>query len=306
MSWQLFLAQLLNGLQFGVLLFLMSAGLTLVLGIMNFVNLMHGSLFMVGAYLAVATADWSGSFLLAMAAGVFGTLLVGLVVEKVVLCRLYLRDHLDQVLVTIGLLLCFNEVVRVIWGAGSLSMDVPQALSHTIMLFGVQYPAYRFAIIVVGLLVALGLYLLVNRTPMGLMIRAGASKPRMASALGINTRRLNQYVIGIGAALAGLAGLMAAPISSVQTGMGEPILVMALVVIVTGGIGSIRGAFYSALVIGVIDTVGRIFVPLALNEVFDRATAQAAGPALASIMIYLVMAAVLVVFPRGLFPVKHG
>jgi len=306
MTLGLFFTQLLNGVQLGVLLFLLSAGLTLVFGIMNFVNLTHGSLYMMGAYFAAAAYNWSGSFLTAGLIGVPATVLLGLVVERVALSMLYTRDHLDQVLATFGLILFFDEVVRIIWGPSAVYMNVPDALSGTVALFGLAYPSYRFAIIGVGLAVGVGLYLLIHRTRVGMLIRAGASNPAMVSALGVNVKLLNALVFGLGAGLAGLAGLMAGPIFSVQPGMGEPILILTLVVIVTGGIGSIRGAFYGALIVGIVDTVGRVFLPTLLRAFFERSIAQAAGPAIASMLIYLLMAAVLALRPQGLFPVKHG
>jgi branched-chain amino acid transport system permease protein len=306
MTLSLLLTQLLNGIQLGVLLFLLSAGLTLVFGIMNFVNLTHGSLYMMGAYFAAAAYNWSGSFLIAGLIGVPATVVLGLVVERIALSTLYTRDHLDQVLATFGLILFFDELVRIVWGPTGLYMNVPDALSGTVDLFGLGYPSYRFAIIAVGLLVAISLYVLIHRTRFGMLIRAGASNPAMLSALGVNTRLLNALVFALGAGLAGLAGLMAGPILSVQPGMGEPILILTLVVIVTGGIGSIRGAFYGALIIGIVDTIGRALLPSLLREFFERSIAQAAGPAIASMLIYLLMAAVLALRPQGLFPVKHG
>jgi branched-chain amino acid transport system permease protein len=303
----LFFTQLLNGVQLGVLLFLLASGLTLVFGIMNFVNLTHGSLYMMGAYFAAAAYNASdGSFLMAALAAVPGMLVLGVVVERLVLSTLYRRDHLDQVLATFGLILFFNELVRWIWGPASVYMNVPQALSGTVNLFGLPYPSYRFAIIAVGLLVGAGLYLVIHRTRVGMLIRAGATHPEMVSALGVDIQRMNTLVFALGAGLAGLAGLMAGPIVSVQSGMGEPILILTLVVIVTGGIGSIRGAFYGALIVGIVDTVGRAFLPTLLREFLERSIAQAAGPAVASMLIYLLMAAVLAFRPQGLFPVKHG
>jgi branched-chain amino acid transport system permease protein len=303
----LLLTQLLNGIQLGVLLFLLASGLTLVFGIMSFVNLAHGSLYMMGAYFAAAGFNaFGGSFFAAALVAIPGTLLLGLAIERLLLTTLYRRDHLDQVLATFGLILFFNELVRAIWGPASVYMNVPEALSGTITLFGLPYPSYRFAIIAVGLGVGLGLYLLIHRTRVGMLIRAGASNAEMVSALGVNIKGLNSAVFAIGAGLAGLAGLMAGPIVSVQSGMGEPILILTLVVIVTGGIGSIRGAFYGALIVGIVDTVGRIFLPLVLREFLERSVAQAAGPAIASMLIYLLMAAVLALKPEGLFPVKHG
>ena len=307
MTTGLFLTQLLNGVQLGVLLFLLASGLTLVFGIMNFVNLTHGSLYMMGAYFAAAGYNaFDSSFLAAALVAIPGTMLLGFVVERLALATLYTRDHLDQVLATFGLILFFNEVVRAIWGPASVYMNVPQALSGTVSLFGLPYPAYRFAIITVGLLVGLALYLVIHRTRVGMLIRAGASNPQMVSALGVDIKGLNSLVFALGAGLAGLAGLMAGPIVSVQSGMGEPILILTLVVIVTGGIGSIRGAFYGALIVGIVDTIGRAFLPMLLREFLERSVAQAMGPAIASMLIYLLMAAVLALRPQGLFPVKHG
>jgi branched-chain amino acid transport system permease protein len=274
---------------------------------MNFVNLSHGSLYMMGAYFAAAGYNaFDGSFLAAALVAVPGTMLLGVLVERVALSTLYTRDHLDQVLATFGLILFFNEVVRFIWGPASVYMNVPKALSGTVDLFGLAYPSYRFAIIVVGLLVGLALYAVIHRTRVGMLIRAGASNPEMVSALGVNIKGLNLTVFALGAGLAGLAGLMAGPIVSVQAGMGEPILILTLVVIVTGGIGSIRGAFYGALIVGVVDTMGRALLPTLLREFVERSIAQAVGPAIASMLIYLLMAAVLAWRPQGLFPVKHG
>jgi branched-chain amino acid transport system permease protein len=307
MTTGLLLTQLLNGLQLGVLLFLLSAGLTLVFGIMNFVNLSHGSLYMMGAYFAAAGYNaFSGSFLAAALLAIPGTMLLGVLVERIALSTLYTRDHLDQVLATFGLILFFNEVVRFVWGPASVYMNVPKMLSGTVDLFGLAYPSYRFAIIVVGLLVGLALYAIIHRTRVGMLIRAGASNPEMVSALGVNIKGLNLTVFALGAGLAGLAGLMAGPIVSVQAGMGEPILILTLVVIVTGGIGSIRGAFYGALIVGIVDTMGRALLPTLLREFLERSIAQAVGPAIASMLIYLLMAAVLAWRPQGLFPVKHG
>ena len=306
MTLGLFLTQALNGLQFGVLLFLLAAGLTLVFGIMNFVNLAHGSLYMMGAYFAAAVFGRTGSFLVAALVAVPATMLLGVVVERLALIKLYQRDHLDQVLATFGLILFFNELVRIIWGPSSLYMNTPAWLSGTVNLFGLAYPAYRFAIITVGLVVGFALYVLIHRTRIGMLIRAGATHPEIVAALGVNVRLLNTLVFGLGSALAGLAGVMAGPIVSVQSGMGEPILILTLVVIVTGGVGSIRGAFYGALIVGIVDTIGRAFLPTLLREFLERSFAQAAGPAIASMLIYVLMAVVLAFRPQGLFPVRHG
>lgn len=305
MTFSLFVIQLLNGLQLGVLLFMLSAGLTLVFGIMNFVNLAHGSLYMMGAYFAALAYGKTESFWLAGLAAVAGGALLGFVIERVVAARLYARDHLDQVLATFGLILFFNELVRLIWGPSPVYMNVPDSLSGAISLLGVSYPAYRFVIILAGLLVALGCYLLINKTRVGMLIRAGSSNPTIVAALGVNIQLLNALIFALGAGLAALAGLMSGPILSVQPGMGEPILILAMIVIVIGGIGSVRGAFYSALIVGVIDTAGRAFLPLLLREFFDRSVAQAAGPALASMLTCIFMAAVLAFRPQGLFPVKN-
>ena len=306
MTTGLFFVQALNGLQLGVLLFLLAAGLTLVFGIMNFVNLAHGSLYMMGAYFGAATFNATGSFVLAAIVAVPATMLLGVVVERVALIRLYHRDHLDQVLATFGLILFFNELVRIVWGPGAQFMSPPEALSGSVEFAGLRYPAYRFAIIAVGLAVAAGLYVLIHRTRVGMLIRAGATHPDIVAALGVNVRRLNTLVFGLGAGLAGLAGVMAGPILAVQPGMGEPILILTLVVIVTGGIGSIRGAFYGALIVGTVDTIGRAFLPTILREFLERSLAQAAGPAIASMLIYVLMAVVLAIRPQGLFPVRHG
>lgn len=306
MTPELLLIQTLNGLQFGVLLFLMAAGLTLVFGIMDFVNLAHGSLYMVGAFIATATSNATGSFLLGALAAVPGTMLVGIAVDRIALRGLYARDHLDQVLATFGLVLFFNEAVKMVWGASPLYSQVPPWLDGTVVLLGFNYASYRLAIIAVGLAVAAFLYWLINRTRVGMLIRAGATHAPMVAALGVNIRLLNMMIFGLGAGLAGLAGLMAGPIFSVQSGMGETVLIQTLVVIIVGGIGSIRGAFLAALIIGVVDTMGRVFLPIWMMGVMDGNLAQAAGPALASMLIYLLMAVVLAFKPDGLFPVKHG
>ena len=294
--------QLLNGVQLGVMLFLMAAGLTLVLGIMNLVNLAHGALYMVGAYLFVAAAQWTGSYPLGVLLGLAGALVVGMLVELTTLRPLYARDHLDQVLATFGLILFFNELVAILWGRASLYTSLPSWLQgHVRLLPGSSYPVYRLAVIVVGLAVAAALWYVVTRTRLGMLIRAGASNRTMVAALGVNIRLLYTVVFGVGAALAGLAGLMAGPIYSVQPGMGELILIQVFVVIVIGGIGSIRGALVGALVVGIVDTLGRAFLKPVLASLISPTAAEAAGPALASMLIYLLMAVVLAVKPAGLF-----
>ena len=306
MNATLLLAQLLNGLQYGVLLFLLAAGLTLVFGIMSFVNLAHGSLYMMGAYATALAYAASGSFALAVMAAAGAALLLGLVLELTVVSRLYRRDHLDHVLATFGLVLFFNELVRIVWGPQPYFVQVPEALSGTVDLLGFSYPSYRFAIIAAGLLVAVGAYLLIHKTRVGMLIRAGAQNPQMVAALGVNIRRLNALLFAVGAMLAGLAGAMASPILSVQSGMGEPVLITTLVVIVIGGIGSVSGAFYASLIVGLVDTLGRAYLPMMLRQVAERSIADAAGPALASMSVYLLMAVVLAWRPQGLFPAKRG
>jgi branched-chain amino acid transport system permease protein len=287
MDVQLLIVQGLNGLQLGVMLFLMSAGLTLIFGIMKLINLAHGSLYMLGAYLAATLQQSTGSFVLALVMAIPAVMLIGILVEMVVLRQLYDRDHLDQVLATFALILFFNELVRMLWGPQAYFMAVPQALSGTInILPGIPYPAYRLLIVAAGLGAAVGLYLLIANTRLGMIIRAGATHREMVGALGINIKLLYSLVFGLGAALAGLAGMIAGPILSVEIGMGESIIILAFVVIVIGGIGSIRGAFVAAILVGVTDTFGRILLP----------------PALASMLIYILMAAVLCWRPQGLFP----
>ena len=299
----LILEQLLNGVQFGVMLFLMAAGLTLVFGIMNMVNLAHGSLYMMGAYLTVAAVQWSGNYLVGVALGLFGALLLGMLVEVVALRTLYERDHLDQVLATFGLILFFNELVAIIWGRTAMDLARPEWLQGHIELFaGSRYPLYRAVVIGVGLAVAAVLWYVVTRTRLGMLVRAGASNRGMVAALGVNIRFLYTLVFGVGAALAGLAGVMAGPIYAVQPGMGELILIQVFVVIVIGGIGSIRGAFVGALVVGIVDTLGRAFLKPLLGTMLSPTAAEAAGPALSSMLIYLLMAAVLALRPEGLFP----
>ena len=307
MTGLLVVEQVLNGLQFGVMLFLLAAGLTLVFGIMNLVNLAHGSLYMVGAYLATAAFGWTGSFVLAALFALAATLAVGMLVEVLTLRTLYERDHLDQVLATFGLILFFNEAVAIVWGRAALFTTVPRALSGQITLLpGLRYPAYRAVIILIGLLVALLLYLVVNRTRLGMLIRAGASNRTMVAALGVNVRVLYTVVFGFGAALAALGGVMAGPIYTVLPGMGEEILIQVFVVIVIGGIGSIRGALVGAVVVGMVDTLGRAFLKPMLSTLIGPSAANDAGPALASMLIYLLMAAVLFFRPQGLFPAVRG
>jgi branched-chain amino acid transport system permease protein len=301
----LFIEQLLNGLQLGVMLFLMSAGLTLVFGIMGVINLAHGSFYMVGAYVAATVTQQSGSFLLGLLAALPAAALVGMAVEALVLRRLYDRDHLDQVLATFGLILFFNELTRIIWGRQPLFMDVPPWLSGTVGLIpGAPYPSYRIAVIAMGILVALFLYLLFTRTRLGMQIRAGAANREMVAALGVNIKVLYTLVFGLGAMLAGLAGVMAGPILAVEAGMGESILILTFVVIVIGGIGSIRGALIAALLVGMVDTLGRAFLPGLFRLFLPLAEADGVAASLASMSVYILMALILIWRPRGLFPAE--
>jgi branched-chain amino acid transport system permease protein len=302
MNYILIAEQTLNGLQLGVMLFLLAAGLTLVFGIMNMVNLAHGALYMVGAYLTTFFYQQTGSYLLAVALGLASTLAVGVVTELVALRTLYERDHLDQVLATFGLILIFNELIAILWGRAAIYSTVPPWLSGHVEFGLLRYPLYRLAIIGIGLAVAVLLWFVVAKTRLGMLIRAGASNREMVAALGINIRLLYTVVFGFGAALAGLAGLLAGPIYSVQPGMGELILIQVFVVIVIGGIGSIRGAFAGALIVGMVDTLGRAFLKPALSSVISHSAADTAGPAIASMLIYLLMAVVLAFRPAGLFP----
>jgi len=298
-----FIEQCLNGVQLGMLLFLLAAGLTLVFGIMDLVNLAHGSLYMIGAYFAATFAALTGSFIAGALLALVATLLVGMAVEVIAIRRLYGRDHLDHVLGTFGLLLFFNELVRLIWGPAGMTLPLPsQMLTAVQVLPGIYYPAYRIVIIAMTLVVALLLYWLVMRTRIGMLIRAGASNREMVGALGVNIKLLYTLVFGLGAALAGFAGLMQAPILTVQIGMGENILILAFVVIIIGGIGSVRGAFVAAMFVGLVDTVGRAFLPDLLRLFLSTNAASTLGPSLSSMMIYMLMAAVLVFRPEGLFP----
>ena len=302
----LLLEQSLNGLQFGLMLFLLAAGLTLVFGIMDMINLAHGSLYMVGAYCIASVAAATGSFWMGLAGGVVATAVFGILLEVGILRKLYARDHLSQVLGTFAILLMCNETVRLIWGAQPISLNPPEALSGPVELLpGLIYPAYRLLIIGVGLLVAMLLYVLITHTRVGMQVRAGASNRDMAIAMGSNVKILFTAVFGVGAALCAVAGGMLGPLLAVQVGMGESILILAFVVIVIGGIGSMRGAFLGALLVGFVDTAGRTLVPMVFDSLLSPEAASNAGPAVASILIYVLMATVLFFKPRGLFP-THG
>ena len=305
MSGTLFLVQVLNGLQLGVLLFLIAAGLTLVFGVMDFINLAHGVQYMLGAYLAVAFYSLVGNFLAALVLALLAALGFGLLLEFLVFRHLYNRDHLDQVIATFGIILFLNHAVRVVWGAAPLTLPMPELFTGTVVLMsGLLYPVWRLVIIGSGLAIAAGLYTLVTFTRIGMLVRAGATNARMVSALGVNIERLFMIVFGFGTMLAGFAGIMIAPIISVEPGMGDNILILAFVVIVIGGIGSIRGAFIAALLIGLVDTLGRSFSVDILRLMMGPSPARMAGPAIASMLIYVLMAIVLYVRPAGLFPAR--
>ena len=298
----LFLLQLLNGAQFGILLFLVAAGLTLVFGIMDFINLAHGVLYMVGGYVMAMIAAMTGSFWLALLLVLPATLAVGLVLELLVFRRLYDRSHLDQVMATFGLVLVLSELVRILWGSAPLSVPMPEALSGSVALIGpMRYPVYRIAVIAAGLAVALGLWFLISRTRVGMLLRAGAANRAMVAALGTDINRLFMLVFAAGAMLAGFAGALVSPILSVDPGMGDSILILTFVVIVIGGVGSVKGAFVAALLVGVVDTLGRMFGPILLRAMMEPAAAQQLGRTLAPMLVYILMAAVLFWRPAGLF-----
>jgi len=285
------------------MLFLMAAGLTLIFGIMNLINLAHGSLYMIGAYVAASTFAATHSFLLSLLAAAAAAAAVGIAIERLVFRMLYERDHLDQVLATFGLILFFNEMVRMIWGATALYTQVPGFFSGQVELLpGAPYPAYRLAIIAAGLLVAVLLWLLISHTRTGMLIRASAANRTMVGALGVNVALLYTLVFALGAGLAALSGAMAAPIFTVESGMGDDFLILTFVVIVIGGIGSIRGAFIAALLVGVVDTTGRAFLRPLFGLIMSSTAADNAGPTVASMLVYVLMATVLFFRPTGLFP----
>ena len=296
------LEQLLNGVQLGIMLFLLAAGLTLVFGIMNIINLAHGSLYMIGAYGAAVVVARTGSFLLAVPAGLLAGFVAGLLIEFLIVRKLYNRDHLQQVLVTFGLMLFINEGASILFGRTPLFMAMPSFLSGSVEIIpGVAYPTYRVAIMVVGLMVAAGLYLLVNKTRIGMLVRAGSTHREMVRALGVDIRILYTIVFGLGAVLSALAGLLAGPLLAVQVGMGEQILILTFVVVVIGGLGSVRGALYGSLIVGIADTMLRAFLPRILSTFMPVADADALGGGVSSMGIYLIMALVLLIRPQGLF-----
>jgi branched-chain amino acid transport system permease protein len=301
----LFLLQALNGVQFGILLFLVAAGLTLIFGVMDLINLAHGVLYMVGAYLTATFTAMTGDFFVGLAIALPAALLFGIVLERLVFRFLYDRDHLEQVLATFGLILILNEGVKIIWGAAPISVPVPEILSGSVPLFGnMRYPVFRLAIIAAGLMTAVGLWYLIARTRVGMLLRAGATNGPMVSALGVDIRRLFMLVFALGAMLAGFAGAMVGPILSVEPGMGDQVLILTFVVIVIGGVGSIRGAFVAAILVGVVDAVGRTFGPIWLRSIMEASAASQTGRTLAPMLIYILMALVLAIRPGGLFPAK--
>ena len=306
MSTLLLIEQALNGLQFGVMLFLMAAGLTLIFGVMGLINLAHGSLYMVGAFAAAAVAAATGSFVLALIASLVAAAIAGVIVEMTVIRRLYDRDHLDQVLATFALILIFSEGTRWVFGSFPLFLDKPAWLSGTVMLpFGIEYSLYRLTIILIGLVVATGLFWMIARTRIGIQIRAGENDREMIGALGVNISQLYTLVFALGAALAGFAGALIGAIQSVQVGMGEPVLILAFVVIVIGGIGSIKGALVGAILVGLTDTLGRLLLPQFFGLFMEPSAATSVGSSLSSMSIYILMAGVLLFKPSGLFGGGH-
>jgi len=302
MSLILFIEQLLNGIQFGIMLFLMSAGLTLIFGVMGLINLAHGSFYMIGAFAAAIIAGLTGSFWLALIASLFAAAISGVLIEILIIRRLYRREHLDQVLATFALILLLSEGVRWLFGAFPLYLNIPSSLDGSIVLpFNIIYSKYRMFIILTGIVIAIGLYLLISKTRLGIRIRAGQNDRQMISALGVDITKLYTIVFAIGAALAGLAGAMIGAIQSVEVGMGEPVLILAFVVIIIGGIGSIKGSFIGSILVGVTDTLGRILLPNFLNLFMDPANATSMGSSIGSMLIYILMASILLIKPSGLF-----
>lgn len=302
MSLILIAEQVLNGLQFGIMLFLMAAGLTLIFGVMGLINLAHGSLYMIGAFAAAAVAGATGSFFLGLVAALIAAAAAGALVELLVIRRLYDTDHLDQVLATFALILIFSEGTRWVFGSYPLFLEIPDSLSGPVTLpGGIEYPFYRLVLIALGLLIAAGLGLLISKTRIGIQIRAGENDREMIAALGIDISRLYTLIFALGAALAGLAGALVGAIQSVQVGMGEPVLILAFVVIVIGGIGSVKGALIGAILVGLTDRLGSIFLPEFFKLFMDGSAATSLGSSLASMSIYILMAVVLMIRPTGLF-----
>lgn len=307
MTSTLLIEQLLNGIGYGLMLFLLAAGLTLVFGIMDVMNLAHGSLFMGGAYVAAHVHTRTGSFFAAVLVAVAAVMVLALILEALLVRRLYGRDHLSQVLATFGLILIADDAVKMIWGPSPIMAPTPAALSGPLQLLpDLPYPSYRLVILVAGVLVALALalYLLVNHTRIGMLVRAGASNRLMAELMGVRVGRVFSLLFVLGAGLAALAGALMGPLTAVQIGMGEEILIPSLVVLVIGGIGSIRGALVAAMLVGLVDTLGRAFVPMALRTVLSPTLVSDLGPALAGVAVYALMAGVLAFKPAGLFPAR--
>ena len=302
MDWNLLITQLMNGLQLGLLLFLLASGLTLIFGIMDFINLSHGSFYMIGAYFCGTVVAKTGSFLIGVTFGLVGVFVVGALVEYFIARKLYRSDHLDHVLVTFGLILIFDTLVHLFWGASGMAIPLPDSLNGQITLGSLVLPTYRVLIICGGLLVAGVLYFLVTKTRLGMLIRAGASNRTMVEALGININRLFLFVFALGAAMAGFAGMLIAPITEASIGMGNDIIIIAFVVVIVGGIGSVKGAFYAALILGLIDTLSRSYLDLLLGLVMPHNYAETAAPAISAMLVYILMAAVLAFRPQGLFP----
>jgi len=285
MTTSLFFVQLINGLQYGLLLFLIASGLTLVFGVMGILNLAHGSMYMVGAYLAWYFVQQTDSFTLSALISAIIALLIGIVVERTLIQRLYRRNHLDQVLLTIGMIFVFNALQSILWGNDPLGVQVPEAMSAAIPLTEVvEYPVYRIFVALVCVAIAAVMYFMINRTRLGMLIRAGESNREMVECLGIDISRLYTIVFAIGVMLAAVAGVIAAPMSSIVPGMGEHVLIACFVVVVIGGMGSIKGAFIGALLVGLVDTFASVLLPQ-----------------LSSMMIYILMAFILLIKPQGLF-----
>ncbi|PRX35475.1 branched-chain amino acid transport system permease protein [Meinhardsimonia xiamenensis] len=305
MDTALFVIQLLNGLQLGLLLFLVASGLTLIFGILDFVNLAHGALYMLGAFICATLTMWTGSFVLSVILSLPVVGAIGFAIERLVARSLYTRDHLDQVLATFGLILVLDTLAHLIWGPEGMAIPLPAWLDGQIAVTEtLVIPTYRLLIIATGLATAGGLFWLVNYTRLGMLIRAGASNRTMVAALGINIQLLFSLVFALGAVLAGLAGMLVAPITEASIGMGNNIIITAFVVIIVGGIGSMKGAFIAALMIGLIDTLGRSFLDDIFKLFMSTAAAETSAPAVSAMLIYIIMAAVLAVRPQGLFPPK--
>ena len=302
MDWNLLISQLMNGLQLGLLLFLLASGLTLIFGIMDFINLSHGSFYMIGAYFCGTIVAHTGSFLLGIAIGLVGVFIVGALVEWFIARKLYREDHLDHVLVTFGLILIFDTLVHLLWGASGMAIPLPDSLNGQVTLGSIVMPTYRLVIIFAGLVVAAILYFLVTRTRLGMLIRAGASNRTMVEALGVNINRLFLMVFALGAAMAGLAGMLIAPITEASIGMGNDIIIIAFVVVIVGGIGSVKGAFYASMILGLIDTLSRSYLDALLAMAMPIEYSETAAPAISAMLVYVLMAAVLAFRPQGLFP----